>query len=187
MLARAAGYAAAALGQLATNEGKPLLVKKIAQACGIPQAYLAKIVNVLARRGLVITQRGIGGGVCLARSAADITLHDLCEALGDPIVQAACSNTLRAQRAATARHTLFGRRTKKSRSGFCRARPWHRWPSLWRGTAWSHRLRNARTRDRLDGLSPASDDRFCGDAKVSVGSPSMTVQSDSSRSPMHVR
>ncbi len=90
MLARAVGCAAAALGQLATNEGKPLPVKKIAQACGIPQAYLAKIVNVLARRGLVITQRGIGGGVCLARSAADITLHDLCEALGDPIVQARC-------------------------------------------------------------------------------------------------
>lgn len=90
MLAQAVGYAAAALGCLASREGKPLLVKEIAEACGIPQAYLAKIVNVLARRGLVNTQRGIGGGVALARPAEAITLFDLCEALGDPIVQPRC-------------------------------------------------------------------------------------------------
>ncbi len=90
MLAQAVGYAAAALGQLASRGGKPLLVKEIAEACGIPQAYLAKIINVLARRGLVTTQRGIGGGVSLARSAENITLLDLCEALGDPIVQPRC-------------------------------------------------------------------------------------------------
>ncbi len=100
MLAQAVGYAAAALGRLAMSGGKPLLVKEIAEACDVPQAYLAKIVNTLARRGLVTTQRGIGGGVALARPAEEITLFHLCEALGDPIVQqrcmlasAACSDT----------------------------------------------------------------------------------------------
>lgn len=90
MLAQAVGYAAAALGHLASREGKPLLVKEIAEACAIPQAYLAKIINVLARRGIVTTQRGIGGGVSLARPPESITLYDLCEALGDPIVHPRC-------------------------------------------------------------------------------------------------
>jgi Rrf2 family iron-sulfur cluster assembly transcriptional regulator len=90
MLAQAVGYAAAALGHLAASGDKPLLVKELAAACGIPQAYLAKIVNVLARRGLVTTQRGVGGGVTLARPASDVSLFDLCEALGDPIVQSRC-------------------------------------------------------------------------------------------------
>lgn len=90
MLAQAVGYAAAALGHIALAAGKPLLVKDVAEACAIPPAYLAKIVNHLARRGFVSTQRGIGGGVVLARDPRDITLLDLCEALGDPIVQPRC-------------------------------------------------------------------------------------------------
>lgn len=90
MLAQAVGYAAAALVHVALAAGKPLLVKDVAEACGIPPAYLAKIVNQLARRGFVSTQRGIGGGVTLAREPQQITLLDLCEALGDPIVQPRC-------------------------------------------------------------------------------------------------
>lgn len=90
MLAQAVGYAAAALGHIALAAGKPLLVKDIADACGIPPAYLAKIVNQLARRGILSTQRGIGGGVTLARSPHDISLFELCESLGDPIVQCRC-------------------------------------------------------------------------------------------------
>lgn len=90
MLSQSAGYAATALGYVAAAGGKPVLVKEIADACEIPAAYLAKIVNGLARAGLVVTQRGVGGGVSLARPAQAITLYDLCEALGDPIVQARC-------------------------------------------------------------------------------------------------
>lgn len=90
MLAQAVGYAAAALGHIALAAGKPLLVKDVADACGIPPAYLAKIVNLLARRGILATQRGIGGGVTLARSPHDISLFELCEALGDPVVQCRC-------------------------------------------------------------------------------------------------
>lgn len=90
MLSQAAGYAATALGCLAAASGKPLLVKEIAEACEIPAAYLAKIVNQLARKGVVLTQRGIGGGVTLAREADAISLHDICVALDDPSVQPRC-------------------------------------------------------------------------------------------------
>jgi Rrf2 family protein len=90
MLGQAAGYATAALGYLATAGGKPMLVKEIADACAIPGPYLGKIVNTLRRVGLVQTQRGVGGGVTLARRAQDISLYTIAELLGDPICNRRC-------------------------------------------------------------------------------------------------
>jgi Rrf2 family protein len=90
MIGQAVGYAASALGYVATAAGRPLLVREIAEACDIPGPYLAKIVNTLRRIGLVDTQRGVGGGVTLARPANQITLLELCRAMGDPIIDAKC-------------------------------------------------------------------------------------------------
>ena len=90
MLSQAVGYAATALGFIAAMGGKPALVKTIATACNIPQAYLAKIIHALARKKIVTTQRGVGGGVLLARAPAELTLHDLCLALDDPCVDQHC-------------------------------------------------------------------------------------------------
>lgn len=90
MLSQAVGYAATALGFVGAAGGKPVLVKDIAAACDIPGPYLAKIIHTLSRMGLVVTQRGIGGGVTLARPADEITLYDLCQVMGDPIVQKRC-------------------------------------------------------------------------------------------------
>lgn len=90
MLGQAAGYATSALGYLATAGGKPLLVKEIAQACDIPAPYLAKIINSLRHVGLVETQRGVGGGVTLARSPGEISLYDVADLLSDPICNKRC-------------------------------------------------------------------------------------------------
>ena len=90
MLSQAVGYAATALGYVAAAGGKPALVKEIADACEIPGPYLAKIVHSLSKAGIVTTQRGIGGGVMLARPAGGISLHELCVALGDPAVEERC-------------------------------------------------------------------------------------------------
>ncbi|GDX98381.1 putative HTH-type transcriptional regulator [Phycisphaerae bacterium] len=90
MLSQASGYAASALGFVACSDSKSVLVKDIAEATAIPAPYLAKIVQVLSKRGIVRTQRGIGGGVTLARAPEDITLHDICVALDDPAVLNRC-------------------------------------------------------------------------------------------------
>jgi Rrf2 family protein len=90
MLSQSVGYAASALAFIAAMGGKPVRVRAIAEACEIPTAYLAKIINVLARKQLVSTQRGVGGGVELARPSQDIVLHDICVALDDPLVQPQC-------------------------------------------------------------------------------------------------
>lgn len=90
MLGQATGYATVALGYLATAGGKPLLVKEIAEACEIPGPYLAKIINSLRRVGLVETQRGVGGGVTLARQPQQISLYSVAELLCDPICNQRC-------------------------------------------------------------------------------------------------
>ncbi len=90
MLSQSVGYAATALGRIAAAGGAPVLIKDIAEDCEIPSPYLAKIVNSLARKGILATQRGVGGGVTLAQPAASVSLYDLCVALDDPIVQARC-------------------------------------------------------------------------------------------------
>lgn len=90
MLSQAVGYAATALGYVAAAGGKPVLVKEIAEAAGLPAPYLAKIIQTLARKGMVVTQRGVGGGVILARPPGNITMFDLCQCLDDPAVQSTC-------------------------------------------------------------------------------------------------
>ena len=90
MLSQATAYAASALGCIAAMGGKPVLVKVIAEACEMPAAYLAKIINQLARRKLVLTQRGVGGGVSLARRPQEISLMQLCVALEDPAIRPRC-------------------------------------------------------------------------------------------------
>lgn len=90
MLSQGVGYAAIALGHIAAAGGKPVLVKEIAEAATIPAPYLAKIVHMLAKRGILTTQRGVGGGVSLAKPATEISLYDLCEAMDDVVVQPRC-------------------------------------------------------------------------------------------------
>lgn len=90
MLSQAVGYAVTAMGHIAAAGGNPVLVREIAEAAEIPAPYLAKIINSLARRGLLSTQRGVGGGVTLARPAVQITMYDVCVALDDPVVKPTC-------------------------------------------------------------------------------------------------
>lgn len=90
MLSQSAAYAASALAFITAMGGKPVQVRAVSAACEIPAAYLAKIVHVLARKGLVTTQRGVGGGVALARPPQEVFLRDVCTALDDPLVRPRC-------------------------------------------------------------------------------------------------
>ncbi len=90
MLSQTVGYAIRALSYLARMKGKPVLVRELSKATTIPQAFLAKIINTLGRKRLVSTQRGIGGGISLAREPESITLYEICEMLDDPILKSRC-------------------------------------------------------------------------------------------------
>jgi Rrf2 family iron-sulfur cluster assembly transcriptional regulator len=89
-MTQSTGYAITALGHVAAHGNIPMLIKDIAAATGLPHPYLAKIIHTLSRRGLVVTRRGVGGGVVLAREASAITLLDIAEALDDPLLDTRC-------------------------------------------------------------------------------------------------
>lgn len=55
--------------------------QRIAAQVDVPQSYLSKLLQTLARSGLVESQRGVTGGFRLARDPASISLYDIIEPL----------------------------------------------------------------------------------------------------------
>jgi Rrf2 family transcriptional regulator, iron-sulfur cluster assembly transcription factor len=51
----------------------------IAKRIGAAQNYLGKLLQTLAREGLVVSQKGLGGGFRLARHPSEISLFDVAE------------------------------------------------------------------------------------------------------------
>ncbi len=82
-------YAILALEELA-RRGSSASVQELADTMDIPQAYLAKLVPLLVRVGILATQRGRGGGVSLAKPAVTITLKEIIEAVEGPTALQDC-------------------------------------------------------------------------------------------------
>ncbi len=80
-LSQTTGYAIKALGCLNESPGQCGLIAEIAGRTGLPKPYLAKIVNSLARKGLVAAKRGHNGGISLARRPEEISLLQIVEAV----------------------------------------------------------------------------------------------------------
>ena len=79
---RSSEYAIRAFVHLAQiTDAKYVMVKHIAEQEGIPAHFLAKILQQLARKGLLRSSKGPTGGFCLRQSAEDITLFSIVEAL----------------------------------------------------------------------------------------------------------
>jgi Rrf2 family transcriptional regulator, iron-sulfur cluster assembly transcription factor len=79
---RSAEYAIRAFVNLSrVPEGKYAMVKHIAQQEEIPTHFLAKILQQLARKGLLRSSKGPTGGFTLRRKAADVSLMHIVEAL----------------------------------------------------------------------------------------------------------
>lgn len=75
-------YAIRAVLYLAKQpEGRMILVRQIADAEGIPQHFLSKIMQTLARYHIVSSQKGKHGGLKLARDPSEISLFDVVEAI----------------------------------------------------------------------------------------------------------
>lgn len=79
---RSAEYAIRAFVHLSqAPEGKYVMVKNIAKEEGIPSHFLAKILQQLARKGLLRSSKGPTGGFVLIRDPKNVTLMDIVEAL----------------------------------------------------------------------------------------------------------
>jgi Rrf2 family protein len=56
-------------------------IHEIARSLGLPKPYLAKVIQQLTAAGLIVAQRGPGGGLRLARPARAISLWDVVRAV----------------------------------------------------------------------------------------------------------
>lgn len=68
--------------------------KRIAEEFGIPPELLAKILQRLAKKGLIASHNGPKGGYLLARLPAEITVGQVVRALEGPINIVSCLEDL---------------------------------------------------------------------------------------------
>jgi Rrf2 family protein len=90
-ITRRADYAVRLLLELANlGEQQHLPTRELCRLQGLPYPFARRIITELSAAGLVITQRGSGGGARLARPARSITVLDVVSALGEDVSLAAC-------------------------------------------------------------------------------------------------
>jgi Rrf2 family transcriptional regulator, nitric oxide-sensitive transcriptional repressor len=81
MLSKTAEYALRIAVCLAQSPDKLAAADELAEVTKIPRRYLHKVVQDLAREGLVRSQPGPGGGYSIAKSPKQITILDVVNAV----------------------------------------------------------------------------------------------------------
>jgi Rrf2 family protein len=84
MFSQTVEYALRSVVHLARHAPQARTTDQIAEATKVPKAYLSKVLQGLSRSGIVQSQRGIGGGVSLARPVNELTILEVVNAV-DPI------------------------------------------------------------------------------------------------------
>jgi Rrf2 family protein len=84
MFSQTVEYALRAVVYLAGQAPAPRTTEDIARATKVPQAYLAKVLQNLVEKGIVRSQRGVGGGIALAKEPDELTILEVVNAV-DPI------------------------------------------------------------------------------------------------------
>jgi Rrf2 family protein len=84
MFSQTVEYALRAVVHLAYEAPDARTTEQIAAATLVPKAYLSKVLQNLARAGIVRSQRGLGGGMTLARAPEALTILEVVNAV-EPI------------------------------------------------------------------------------------------------------
>jgi Rrf2 family protein len=90
-LTKKADYGLMAMKHLAEHADKgSCSTKDVADAYGIPQEALAKILQRLVKAGLLRSHHGINGGYNLARDARKISAFEVIRAIDGPLFITSC-------------------------------------------------------------------------------------------------
>ena len=90
-LTKKADYGLMALKYLAEQTGGSAhSAKDIAEAYHIPPQLLAKILQTLAKAGLLVSHAGTNGGYALSRASTEITAFEVIRAIDGPLFITSC-------------------------------------------------------------------------------------------------
>jgi len=90
-ITRKTDYAIRCVYYLAGKPETVTVIGEIASKMDIPHSFLAKIMQKLARAGIVESHRGVKGGFTLTREPARISLYDVIVAMEGPVVLNMCA------------------------------------------------------------------------------------------------
>ncbi|MGD1878538.1 MAG: SUF system Fe-S cluster assembly regulator [Kiloniellaceae bacterium] len=89
-LNRLTDYAVVVMSQMALRGGETRSAQQISDDTGVPLPTVAKLLNLLGRAKLVVSQRGASGGYTLGADPEEITVAQIIQAMEGPIAQTAC-------------------------------------------------------------------------------------------------
>ncbi len=89
-LTNLADYAVVVMTAAAREPSCKLSAARVAEVTAIPLPTVAKLMGVLARSGLLVASRGVGGGFVLGHAPAAISIAAIVEAVDGPIALTAC-------------------------------------------------------------------------------------------------
>lgn len=84
MFSKTVEYALRAVVHLASKSPAAQTTEQIAATTRVQKAYLAKVLQGLCRKGVVHSQRGIGGGMTLVKRPEELTILEVVNAV-EPI------------------------------------------------------------------------------------------------------
>ena len=83
-LSKASDYALVILAKLVDQPSDQwVTARAIAEPIGIPQSFLGNIIHRLVQAGILQSQRGSHGGIRLAKTASEITIGQVLDAVED--------------------------------------------------------------------------------------------------------
>ena len=89
-LSRLADYSVVLMTYLASHAERPQSALDLTFASGLPGPTVGKLLNTLARAGLLTSFRGVGGGYALTRIPGDISVAEIIHAVDGPIALTEC-------------------------------------------------------------------------------------------------
>ncbi|MBX3445057.1 MAG: Rrf2 family transcriptional regulator [Planctomyces sp.] len=84
MLTQTVEYALRAVAYLGQQAPSARTTQQIADATRVPRPYLSKVLQSLVRSGVLQSQRGVGGGISLARAPEELTILEVVNSV-EPI------------------------------------------------------------------------------------------------------
>lgn len=92
-ISKLADYAILVMSSIAAHPNDLLSAKDIALDTRLTETTVSKLLKILTRHQLLLSQRGVNGGYGLTRPTAQITLAEIIEAVDGKIAMTECDKT----------------------------------------------------------------------------------------------